>query len=159
MVKSAVDALTAVARALSGVSSVLILALALVTVIDVMGRYGFDAPLSGAFELTELLLGLVVFLALPRVTSRNEHVRADLIAHRLSSRATRLLEQVSQALSAMVLFGLAVLLFRYGIALQADGFRTNALELPLSSVAFAGALGCGVSGLFAAARLFRRSAP
>lgn len=43
--------------------------------IDVTGRYLFNAPLPGAAEIIELAMGVCVFAALPLVTASNEHIR------------------------------------------------------------------------------------
>jgi TRAP-type C4-dicarboxylate transport system permease small subunit len=50
----------------------------LVTCADVAGRYIFNHPIPGAFELTEMLLAAMIFTALPLVTVRGEHVTVDL---------------------------------------------------------------------------------
>jgi TRAP-type C4-dicarboxylate transport system permease small subunit len=50
----------------------------LVTCADVAGRYLFNHPIPGAFELTEMLLAGMIFTALPLVTVRGEHVMVDL---------------------------------------------------------------------------------
>lgn len=50
----------------------------LVTCADVAGRYLFNRPIPGAFELTEMLLAGMIFTALPLVTVRGEHVMVDL---------------------------------------------------------------------------------
>jgi TRAP-type C4-dicarboxylate transport system permease small subunit len=50
----------------------------LVTCADVAGRYLFNHPIPGAFELTEMLLAGMIFTALPLVTVRGEHVTVDL---------------------------------------------------------------------------------
>ena len=49
-----------------------------VTCADVAGRYLFNRPIQGAFELTEMLLAAMIFTALPLVTARGEHVTVDL---------------------------------------------------------------------------------
>ena len=51
--------------------------LMLVTCVDVIGRF-FNQPLSGGFELTEVLLATLIFAGLPLVTLRNDHVTVDL---------------------------------------------------------------------------------
>src|SRR5262245_35692307 len=52
--------------------------LMLITCVDVIGRYFFNHPLWGGFELTEMLLAALIFAGLPLVTLRNEHVVVDL---------------------------------------------------------------------------------
>jgi TRAP-type transport system small permease protein len=63
---------------LQGILAVALFMMMTVTFIDVVGRYGFNAPLPGAKELTELLLLVVVFGAAPLVTAANEHITTSL---------------------------------------------------------------------------------
>ncbi|GLO61318.1 hypothetical protein MACH09_18260 [Vibrio sp. MACH09] len=48
------------------------------TCIDVVGRYLLEMPVMGSVELTEILLGSLVFLTMPLVTWRKEHISVDL---------------------------------------------------------------------------------
>jgi TRAP-type C4-dicarboxylate transport system permease small subunit len=50
-----------------------------VTVVDVGGRFLFNRPLHGAFEATEVMMGLIVFLALPLATRRREHITVTIL--------------------------------------------------------------------------------
>jgi len=49
-----------------------------ITFVDVVGRYLFNHPLQGAYEITELSLAVLVFGGLPLVTARREHVATPL---------------------------------------------------------------------------------
>ena len=44
------------------------------TTLDVAGRYFLNAPLYGAFEITEITMGLIVFTALPLAVMRREMI-------------------------------------------------------------------------------------
>jgi TRAP-type transport system small permease protein len=61
------------------IAALALLALMGLTCIDVLGRYLFNRPLQGGFELTELGMGALIFTSLPLVTLRRQHVRVDLI--------------------------------------------------------------------------------
>ena len=50
------------------VSSLTLFGLMALTCVDVVGRYFFNAPLDGATELTQIMLGIVVFAILPLVS-------------------------------------------------------------------------------------------
>ena len=63
---------------LAFVAAALLMALMLLTCADVAGRYFFNHPVYGAFELTEMMLAALIFAGLPLVTLRNEHVTMDL---------------------------------------------------------------------------------
>lgn len=60
------------------VAALQLLALMLLTCVDVVGRYFLNRPLTGAFELTELTLGALIFSSLPLVALRRQHVTVDL---------------------------------------------------------------------------------
>ncbi len=66
-------------RLADGASALVLFALMAMTCIDVIGRYFFNAPLDGATELTQLMLGVVVFAVLPAVCLREEHISVDLL--------------------------------------------------------------------------------
>ncbi|WP_275864491.1 TRAP transporter small permease [Vibrio sp. CAU 1672] len=57
---------------------VILFAMMLLTCIDVVGRYLFEMPVTGSVELTELLLGALIFSTMPLVTWRKEHISVDL---------------------------------------------------------------------------------
>lgn len=58
--------------------AIILIALMLITAIDVVGRYFLAKPLPGALELTEMLLAALVSTALPSVILRGENVAVDL---------------------------------------------------------------------------------
>ena len=80
-----------------------------ITFVDVIGRYVFNHPLEGAYEITELLLAILVFGGLPLVTERNEHVATPLFDNFLNGLARRFKELVVDLIS---LVACAVLAWR-----------------------------------------------
>lgn len=71
---------------LSGFSAVAMFTMMALTLVDVLGRYLFSAPVTGAYELTELLLAAVIFLGLPLVTADDNHIAVDILDGVLSDR-------------------------------------------------------------------------
>lgn len=69
----------AIVPVLGYVAAAVMFGLMLVTCVDVVGRYFFNKPLWGGFELTEILLAALIFAGLPLVTLRNDHVTVDLL--------------------------------------------------------------------------------
>lgn len=57
---------------------------ATVTVVDVVGRFAFNATLQGAIEISTLFIALGVVLSMPLVFSTNENISAELIRSFLS---------------------------------------------------------------------------
>lgn len=61
------------------IAGAMLLALSAITVIDVVGRYVFRAPVGGADELTVVFMAIGVYAVLPRLCWREEHVCVDII--------------------------------------------------------------------------------
>ncbi len=57
---------------------VIVLAMVALTFFDVIGRRLFGAPIYGANDITEHLMGLMVFAGLPVVTAAAAHLTVDL---------------------------------------------------------------------------------
>lgn len=137
-------------------ASLLLLVMMIVTFVDVVGRYVFNAPLAGAYELTEVLLALVVFIGLPIVTFRREHVTVDLVTSRLPSVLRRGLGVFAGVVMLLVLAVLAWRLGLLAIDFTEYGDTTVNLKIPLGPVAAVMAVLAAVSALAALLVLFRR---
>jgi TRAP-type C4-dicarboxylate transport system permease small subunit len=61
------------------VAAVVLFCLMALTCVDVVARYFFNSPVYGGFEITEMLLAVLIFSGLPLVTLRNEHVTVDVL--------------------------------------------------------------------------------
>ena len=82
------------------ICGLLLVGLTAVTVIDVIGRYIFNAPLSGASELTEFLLLGIIFIGLPAITLDKDHISIDLLTMLLPFNLRAILSVFAQVLSA-----------------------------------------------------------
>jgi TRAP-type C4-dicarboxylate transport system permease small subunit len=96
------------ADALLGVvASAILLAMMLLTVVDVIARYVFSRPVRGAFEVTELMLVVLIFAGLPLVSFSEEHAVMDFIDRVTGARAQRGLRRAVEAASAAFMFLMA----------------------------------------------------
>lgn len=66
-------------RAFGVVAALALVGMVLLTCIDVIGRYVLNRPLTGAFEMSEMAMGALVFASLPLVTLRRQQVTVDLM--------------------------------------------------------------------------------
>jgi TRAP-type C4-dicarboxylate transport system permease small subunit len=132
-----------VARFFDLVAGLLLAAMVVVTCIDVVGRYLFNRPMKGAFELTEVLMAALIFAALPAITARREHIAVDLLDRYFSRRAAQVRSAVIELGSALVVGALAYIFFEQAKQTYADGLYTQALQISLAPIVFfaMGALG------------------
>jgi TRAP-type transport system small permease protein len=89
------------------VASAILLAMMLLTVVDVIARYVFSRPVRGAFEVTELMLVVLIFAGLPLVSFSEEHAVMDFVDRVMGARAQRLLRRAVEAVSAAFMLLLA----------------------------------------------------
>lgn len=82
------------------------------TTSDVAGRYVFNHPISGTYELTEYLLIVIVFLSVAYIQSQRGHVTVDILCKRLPRKAFIALTAFGDA---MGLFVLAVVFWQSGL--------------------------------------------
>lgn len=122
---------------LGDAASLMLAAIVLLTCIDVVGRYVFNRPLAGALELTELAMGGLVFLSLPVVTLRREHVTVDLLAHLVPRRWRHVHEAALLALVSACLAFVGWHLWRKAIDMQAAGETTATLAIPVHPLVYA----------------------
>ena len=84
-------------------AALFLLGMVLLTVADVLLRTFFNYPIRGMLELIELGLACTIFIALPAVFLRREHLAVDVIDHLAGPRAARILKWTGTAVSLAVL--------------------------------------------------------
>ena len=88
-------------------ASSILAAMMLLTFVDVVARYVFNRPVRGAFEVTELMLLVLIFAGLPLVSLADEHALMDFIDRVLGPRGQRVLEGGVHLVCAVTMFLLA----------------------------------------------------
>lgn len=78
-------------------------AMVLLTVADVVLRSFFSYPIRGMLELIELGLACTIFVALPAVFLRDEHLVVDVIDHMVSKGMAGILDFAGAVVSLIVL--------------------------------------------------------
>lgn len=112
---------------LGTVAAIDLAAMMTLTFLDVTGRKFFASPIYGAYEITEFMMGVLIFSALPLVTARENHVTIDVFDHFIAPHIGRWQRVVVNLLSTVVL---AFLGWRLWI-LSASHLRTNEVTMTL----------------------------
>lgn len=114
------------------------------TVADIAGRYLLNRPVTGTFELTEMSMVLIVFLALGLAQHDNEHIALDLAYHYFPRGLKRAVDGFADTISLLVVCAVAWQLCEYAIRMAEGNYTTAVLQLPIYPfvlVAIAGTLG------------------
>lgn len=123
----ALGALRRVNRWLHYLAGVMLLLILVVTVANILGRR-FNQPLPGSVEMTQLFMGLMVFLALSYGEDQRVHISVDLLYERLNDGGKRFLRIFGRAVGLIIVVLLIKELWDYSIV-QRDGNYTTAIRL------------------------------
>ncbi len=128
VVGGAIGALT---RLLALVGGLFLLVAVVITLVSVVGRYGFGEPVPGDYELVEITCAVGVFLFFPFTHAVSGNITADFFTSGLSLRRQRLLDIANDVVFALVA---ALLTWRLSEGLMekfASGETTILIRIPL----------------------------
>ena len=123
-------------RLLRGILALVLFSMMALVFVDVIARYVFNDPIPGAFEITQLLMGLLVFSGLPLASRAGQHITISLMDGLFHGRARVLRRAAIETLSGAALLGLAWLLWRDAEKARGWGDYTAFLEIPLHPVLY-----------------------
>jgi len=120
------------ARPFGLVAALILVFMMLLTVVAVLSRQLFDAPLLGLVDLSELALVACIFVAMPGVFLRDENIVVDVVDHVVPRRVTHMLRMFGLLLTlaflgftAITMIEPARIMFnrdRYTLVLEIDLF-------------------------------------
>jgi TRAP-type C4-dicarboxylate transport system permease small subunit len=68
-----------ISNVLAGFACVVLVGVMMITFVDVVGRYFFNAPITFAVELIQLGVGLLVLFGLALTTLERGHIAVDIL--------------------------------------------------------------------------------
>lgn len=137
---TAIGALRRVNRWLHLAAGAVLLAILTITVINIFGRQ-VDKPFAGTVELTQVFMGLMVFLALSYGEDERVHINVDLLYERVGPRPQRWLRLFGRGVAIIFTILMVRQLWQYAGEKQAAGQVTDVYELPFHWFIRAAALG------------------
>lgn len=117
------------------------------TFFDVLGRKFASNSIPGSLEVTELLMVVVIFAALPLVSERGEHVAFDSLDHYLPEWALRAQSALVNVLCAVLLLGLGWLMWQTGTQFLQNGETTAQLKILKAPFIYGMGVLCAFTGL------------
>ena len=136
-----------ISKKLAYLGAIALLSMMFLTTADVVGRYFFNKPVLGAFELTEFLVLILIFSFLAHSQAKKSHVAVDLIFDHLPAK----IRTAVNFLNHLVCFGFMILIAYRGIirALEIMEYHeaTTNLGIVKYPFAFFVVLGCAALSL------------
>lgn len=128
-------------------AGIALFAIMVLTFLDVGGRKLLSQSITGSLELTELLMVVVIFGALPLVSERGEHVVFDSLDPVLPQWLRKLQRALVNLLCAGALLGLAWLMWKTGHEFVATGETTAQLKILKAPFIYGMSLLCAFTGV------------
>ena len=121
---------------LGGCAAVILFLLMLVTFVDVVGREALSAPLPGGFEITELMMAVLIFTALPATSWKEEHVVIDLLDGMTPRAVARFGQVVMNLASGGVMAVISWQITKLARELQGYNELTEILQIPVAPIVY-----------------------
>ena len=137
------------------VAAALMFCTMLLTCVDVFGRYFLNKPVTGGFELTELLLASLIFAGLPLVTLRGDHITVDLFDSVTPDWLFRIQHALASLIGAVCTGYFSWRLWLRAEALDRAGETTSQLQFKLAWLTYAMAVLMALTAAALIVTLFR----
>ena len=140
--------LVAAARRLSDVLvAVLLFSMMTLTFLDVIGRYVLHRPVMGSAELIQYMLALLIFIAMPVVTAREEHISISIAEGLLGPRANSVRRILIRIICGTVMLAIARYMWTHAGMLAENRDVIGYLLLPVAPAAYAVSILSALTGL------------
>jgi len=125
-----VSLLRRIVTALGVVAGLAIVAMIVVTCVDVVGRL-FSRPIKGAYDIVELLGAITIAGGLPYTTGCKGHVAIEFFWQRLSRRGRIIVDTFARLITISMFTFLTWRFVQYGTELRASGQGNATLGWPV----------------------------
>ncbi len=154
--KGIVRATEIVVTAAAYVAGVVLVLLMLLTTADVAGRYFFNAPIAGVFDLTHFAVLIMTFLGLAYCGFRRGHVSIELLFERFSRPVRRVLSRAINLVGAILFTIIAWRSLVQSVDVREFGEASQLVEIPFFPLYWLLAFGALLFAAVMALRVFVR---
>ena len=115
---------------MSRIGAIALVSMMFLTAADVILRYCFNRPISGAYEITEYLMVILIGFGFAYCTLLKRHVTLDVLASRFPQRTSAIINSILY----LFIFGLFVLVvwqsIEYTTFMHARNVKSSMLSIP-----------------------------
>ena len=105
------------------------------TLADVIGRL-FNSPIAGTVEVTELIMGMMIYLGVGYTTIHRGHIRVDILITRFSTRLQAALGVITHIIAFAFMVVVCWRLFLQAASRIENNDITQIWEIPVWPIAF-----------------------
>lgn len=149
--------LYSISKVAAVVAAVVLAAMMMLTVADVTGRYFFNSPIKGTWELIGLLLVCAGTWGLGYCQMQKAHISINIILERFSPRVQAVMLSLTYLIGlaafSLLCWRMFMMALRYSSTMKA--YVTDTLEIPYPPFMFALSIGAGIMVLILIVDLVR----
>lgn len=145
--------LNSVATVVELTAAVVLAGVTVLTFVSVVSRYLFARPIPDQYDVSRLLLGVLIAWGIATCTARREHIDVDILWTAMSPFGRRILDILAMSASLLFLALAADQMIDRTIAVFGTGERTFDLGLPIWPWYALASLGIAAATLAAGLRL------
>ncbi|UCB49728.1 MAG: TRAP transporter small permease [Deltaproteobacteria bacterium] len=142
MIKAMVKRLGSLNAWLAKAGGYILLCMMLLTTCDVIGRYVFNSPITGAYEVTEVMMVTVIFLFLGYTQADKAHISIDLVVRLLPKKLRMTIDLITHLFSLFIIILIAWMNILRCLELMRRNEVTPILYIPVSPFLLILAIGC-----------------
>ena len=128
-------------RMMSFTGMLVLFLMMLLTTADVIGRYLFNKPVQGTFELTEIMLVTIVFSSMAFCQFSKGHISVDILVRHFPQKTQRIIDTFNYLATLVVLILISWMSFKNGVEVMNSKDMTMILEIPIYPFVFIVSLG------------------
>jgi TRAP-type C4-dicarboxylate transport system permease small subunit len=133
-------------KPLSYAGAAVLFMMMLLTTCDVIGRYVFNSPIMGTFELTEFMMVCLVFCSLAYAQSQEGHIAVGILVSRFPKMIQSVVKIINYLLTLLILILITWMSIERGFEVKANNECSGTLLIPLYPFVFAVAVGSAAMG-------------
>jgi len=133
--------ISVITKVLSKASSILLFLMMFLTAADVIGRFTFNKPVTGTYELSGLTLVLIIFFSLGSAQMEGAHLEIDVLTNSMKQKTQNLINGVTSFVLFILLCLTTWQLFEYGLRTLSGNQTSGDLGLQLYIFIFLAMIG------------------
>lgn len=143
-IKNLVNILGIFSYILARLGCVALFAMMGLTVVDVVGRYVFNSPILGAFEVTSFLVSILVYSFLGYAQSQKAHVTVDILVNTFPRKMQSIVKLFNYIVGLVIMILFSWKGFEKAMEAMETGDSPMNLPIPTHPFIFFLAFGCGI---------------
>jgi TRAP-type C4-dicarboxylate transport system permease small subunit len=114
------------------------------TVVDVIGRFLFNSPILGSFEITQYLIVVMIFSFIGNAQAEKWHVSVEILVNTFPKRVQALIDLFNALVGVLLMAVISWMGFEKAFESMATGDSPMNLPVPQYPFVFFLAIGCAI---------------